>query len=336
MIGLLRTKAHKLTGLLVAILFLLLGIYASIIYGVINTGWKTAIDAFLHFNGSNEHIVIKDVRIPRALIAAAVGASLGIAGTLLQSLTRNPLADTGLMGLNAGAGLFIVIAVTFFSAGTLNEFAWVAFLGSACSGVVVFALGSAGREGMSPLRVTLAGAAVTALASSMTHAFLVINQKTMDEVLFWLAGSVAGRKLSLLTDMLPYMVIAWIAAFVLAGPINTLLLGEDVAKGLGQRTALVKLCTGIVIVLLTGASVAVAGPIGFIGLVVPHLARYLIGQDVRWVVVYSGLLGAILLLVADIGARFVAMPKEIPIGVMTAIIGTPFFVYVARKGLTKS
>lgn len=332
MTGLLRTTATRITGVIVAIALVLLALYASVVFGVINTGWRTAVDAFMHFNGSNEHIVIKDVRIPRAFIAAAVGASLGIAGALLQALTRNPLADTGLMGLNAGAGLAIVVAVTFMSVGSLSQFAWVAFIGAAFSGAIVFALGSAGREGLSPMRVTLAGAAVTALASSMTHAFLVINQKTMDEVLFWLAGSVAGRKLSILTDLLPYMVVAWIAAFVLAGPINTLLLGEDVAKGLGQRTVLVKAMTGLVIVLLAGASVAVAGPIGFVGLVVPHLARSLIGQDVRWVVLYSGLLGAILLLTADIGARYVAMPKEIPIGVMTAIIGTPFFVYVARKG----
>lgn len=331
----LRTNSGKMFGLAVALALLAAAVCASIVYGYIGTSWRTALDAYLHFNGSNEHIVIKEVRVPRALIAAAVGASLGISGTLLQALTRNPLADVGLMGLNSGAGLFVVIAVTYFSITSLSDFVWIAFCGAAASGAIVYLLGSAGPEGLSPVRVTLAGAAVTALASSMIHALLVVNQKTMQEVLFWLAGSIQGRKLALLLDVLPFMAVAWIGAFAVAGPINTLLLGEDVAKGLGQRTALVKAFAGLLVVILCGASVAVAGPIAFIGLVTPHLARTLVGNDVRWLTAYSGFIGAVLLIAADIAARFVAMPKEIPIGVMTALIGTPFFIHAARKGLVK-
>ncbi|PYI55081.1 FecCD family ABC transporter permease [Paenibacillus flagellatus] len=332
----LRSATGKLFGLATALLLLAAAVYASIVYGVIGTTWRTAIDAYFHFNGSNEHIAIKELRVPRALIAAAVGASLGIAGTLLQALTKNPLADLGLMGINSGAGLAVVAGVTFFSVQSLSEMTWIAFLGAVASGVVVYMLGSVGREGLSPLKVTLAGAAVTALASSMIHALLLIDERKMDEVLLWLAGSVQGRKLSILIDVLPYMAASWIVALIVSGPINTLLLGEDVAKGLGQRTLLVKAAAGLVIMTLCAASVAAAGPIAFVGLVTPHLCRYLVGGDIRWMTPYSAFVGAILLIAADIAARFVAMPGEIPIGVMTALIGTPFFIFAARKGWSKS
>lgn len=335
MSALLSNNLRKILGVIIAILLLVYLSYASLIFGVIDTSWQTAIDAYTNFNGSNEHIVIKEVRVPRVLNALTVGFCLGLAGTLLQSLTRNPVADVELFGLNAGASLFVVFAVTFVGISNLTQFTWISFLGAAVAGFVVYLLGSLGRDGLTPVKLVLAGAAITALAASIRHGMMVLNEKAADEVLFWLAGSVGGRKLEYLTSVFPYMIVAWLAAFVLARPIQTLLMGDDVAKGLGQRTLLVKLATGIVIVLLSGCAVAVAGPIGFVGLVTPHLARFLVGIDTRWVMLYSGLLGSILLLIADIGARYIAMPSEVPIGVMTALIGIPFFIYVARKGLDK-
>ncbi|WP_289142616.1 iron ABC transporter permease [uncultured Brevibacillus sp.] len=335
MSALLSSNLRKILGVIIAILLLVYLSYASLIFGVIDTSWQTAIDAYTNFNGSNEHIVIKEVRVPRVLNALTVGFCLGLAGTLLQSLTRNPVADVELFGLNAGASLFVVFAVTFVGISNLTQFTWISFLGAAVAGFVVYLLGSLGRDGLTPVKLVLAGAAITALAASIRHGMMVLNEKAADEVLFWLAGSVGGRKLEYVTSVFPYMIVAWLAAFVLARPIQTLLMGDDVAKGLGQRTLLVKLATGIVIVLLSGCAVAVAGPIGFVGLVTPHLARFLVGIDTRWVMLYSGLLGSILLLIADIGARYIAMPSEVPIGVMTALIGIPFFIYVARKGLDK-
>lgn len=333
--ALLTSNFRKIMGVAIALLLLVYLSYASLIFGVIDTSWQTAIDAYTNFNGTNEHIVIKEVRVPRVLNALTVGFCLGLAGTLLQSLTRNPVADVELFGLNAGASLFVVFAVTFVGISSLTQFTWISFLGAAVAGLIVYVLGSLGRDGLTPVKLVLAGAAITALAASIRHGMMVLNEKAADEVLFWLAGSVGGRKLEYLTTVFPYMIIAWLAAFVLARPIQTLLMGDDVAKGLGQRTLLVKLATGVVIVLLSGCAVAVAGPIGFVGLVTPHLARFLVGIDTRWVMLYSGLLGSILLLIADIGARFIAMPAEVPIGVMTALIGIPFFIYVARKGLDK-
>ena len=173
--------------------------------------------------------------------------------------------------------------------------------------------------------------AISALFSSLTQGLLVLNEKALEEVLFWLAGSVQGRKLEILQSVFPYLLIGWIASIMMAGKVNTLMMGEDVAKGLGQRTILMKSFVLLIIVLLSGGSVAVAGPIGFIGIVTPHFARFLVGVDHRWRVPYSGLLGAILLILADIAARYVIMPQEVPVGVMTAFIGAPFFIYIARK-----
>lgn len=333
--ALLSNHFMKWLGLGLGAVLILCLMYASVIFGVIDTSWHTAVDAYTHFDGSNEHIVIKEVRVPRALIAAAVGLCLGMAGALLQALTRNPLADVEIFGLNSGAALAIVLAVTYFSVQSLSQFTWLAFAGAAISGVLAYLLGSAGREGITPVKLALSGAAITALFSSITHGILTINEQTLDQVLFWISGSVAGRKLVYLTNVLPYMAAAWIAALLVAKPLHTLMMGDDVAKGLGQRTLWVKIVSGLIVVVLSGCSVAVAGPIGFVGLVTPHLSRFFVGIDTRWVVLYSGMLGAILLLAADIAARFVAFPNEMPIGVMTALIGAPGFVYVARKGLAK-
>ncbi|BFH69464.1 MAG: iron ABC transporter permease [Paenibacillus dendritiformis] len=332
----LSSSSAKWIGCIVGIFVLLGCIWASIVYGVFDTKlhhvWEALTD-YQQYAGSNEHIVIREVRIPRALIAAAVGASLGISGVILQSLTKNPLADAGIFGINASSSLFVVFGFIFFQLNSLQSFTWLALAGACAGCLLVFLLGSSGGRQIHPIRMTLAGSAIAALSSSLTNGLLISNHRAMEEVLFWIAGSVEGRKLEVLVDVLPYMAIAWIGAWVLAKPMDTLNLGDDVAVSLGLKVAYIKWGMGLLIVMLAGSSVAVAGPIGFLGLVVPHIARSLVGIGMRWLVVYSGLIGAIVLLLADIGARFIAEPKEIPIGVMTAIIGVPFFVYAARKGV---
>ncbi|MEH7010244.1 iron ABC transporter permease [Neobacillus niacini] len=329
---LLKHTGQRWAGLFIAIIVLLFLISASIVYGYTDTTWKMAIDALTNFDGSNEHIVIQSVRIPRAFIAAAVGASLAISGVLMQTVTKNPLASPDIFGVNAGAGVAVVIAVTVFSVGSLQLFTWLSFAGAAVAAISVYAIGSVGREGLTPMKLTLAGAAMTALFASFTQGILVLNEAALEQVLFWLAGSVAGRNLENLIAVLPYLVVGWIASLVIAAKMNVLSMGEDVAKGLGLNTALLKIIIGIVVILLSGGAVAVAGPIGFIGIVVPHLTRSIVGIDHRWVIPFSGLLGGVLLLAADIASRYILMPQEVPVGVMTAIIGTPFFIYIARKG----
>lgn len=329
---LLKNSWQKWMGLFITILLLLFLLCSSIVYGYTDTTWKLAIDAFTDFNGTNEHIVIQSVRLPRALIASAIGASLAISGVLMQTLTKNPLASPDIFGVNAGAGLAVVTGVTVFGISNLQVFTWLSFIGAAIAAISIYMIGSMGRGGLTPMKLTLAGAAMTAMVASLTQGLLVSNEALLEQVLFWLAGSVSGRSLDNLVAVLPYLGVGWGLALIMSGKMNVLSMGEDVAKGLGLNIVFLKLVLGLAIILLAGGSVAVAGPIGFIGIVVPHLTRSIVGIDHRWLIPFSGLFGAVLLIAADVISRYILMPREVPVGVMTAIIGTPFFIYIARKG----
>jgi iron complex transport system permease protein len=330
-----RNNRAKAFGLIIGILVIAALVWSSIVFGLTKVSAQMVFDAIYHFDGSNEHIIIQDTRIPRAFIAAAVGASLAIAGAVMQGLTRNPLASPGILGINAGASFFVVFGISFLGLSSLTAFAWLAFLGAAVASVVVYVFGSMGSEGLTPIKITLAGAAIAAMFSSMTQGMLTLDERALDQVLFWLAGSIQGRDLEILLSVLPYLAIGWLIALAFGKQMNVLAMGEDLAKGLGQKTMLVKIMGGVIVVLLAGGSVAVAGPIGFVGIIIPHFARWLVGTDYRWVIPYSALLGAVLLLAADIGARYILMPAEVPVGVMTAIVGAPFFVYIARRGFNE-
>lgn len=332
---LLRSRYALLLGLLVGCGLLFLSLMGSIRFGAAEIGTGEVLRAFTDYDGSDEDLIIRTLRVPRALIAALVGASLGVAGTIMQGLTRNPLAEPGILGINAGAALAVVGAVFLFGASSLTTYALFAFLGAGAAAVVVYSLGSLGRGGMTPMKVTVAGAALAALLSSLTTAILILNQRTLDEIRFWLAGSVAGRDLTLLVQVLPYVSVGLLLALALSRQITTLMLGEDVATGLGQRTAWVKALAAVAVVLLAGSAVAIAGPIGFVGLVIPHIVRFFVGVDYRWIMPYSVLFGAILLVSADIAARVVVRPQELPVGIMTALVGAPFFIWLARRSVKR-
>ncbi|MGG3891180.1 FecCD family ABC transporter permease [Metabacillus fastidiosus] len=325
----------RISKLGVATFFLILLIGMSIVLGYTNTSIQLAYEAFTTFDGSNEHLIIQTVRLPRALIAASIGASLAIAGVYMQTLTKNPLAEPGILGINAGASFAVVFVLNFFQVSSLSIFTWVSFLGAAIAALTVYFVGGIGRQGLTPMQLTLAGAALTALFSSFTQGILTTNEAALDQVLFWLSGSVQGRKLEILASVFPYLVTGWVLALIVAPRMNVIAMGDDIAKGLGLKVGLLKITVGIIVILLAGGSVAVAGPIGFLGIIIPHIARRLIGNDHRWLVPFAGLLGGILLLAADIGARYIVMPQEVPVGVMTALIGTPYFIYIARKGVHK-
>lgn len=333
---LLQQTRWKIVGLIIGIALFGTSIAISILFGQTAIPFGTAIEAFTNFDeSSTEHIIITTTRISRAVIATVIGASLAMAGALMQALTKNPLASPSIFGVNAGALFFVVFATVFLSMNSLVHLMWMAFLGAAVAAVLVFFLGSLGRNGLSPVKIVLAGAAMTAFFTSFTQGMLVLNEQDLQGVLFWLAGSVSGRTLDMLVPILPFILAAGIGALLLGSQINLLSLNEDVAKGLGQRTILVKILMSLIIVVLAGGSVAVGGSIGFIGLIIPHIARSVVGIDYRWVIPYSALLGASLLLLADVAARFVIMPEEMPIGVMTALIGTPFFIFIARRRFAK-
>lgn len=331
--GILYGNYRKAAGLIIGIILALIIMALSVVLGYTNTSFKQAIEAYTAFNGSNEHLIIQLSRVPRSLVGMAVGISLGIAGVLMQALTRNPIASPDIFGVNAGAGFFIVFSVTFLGISSIQQFMWIGFLGAAVAAGLAYALGSAGKGGLTPVKLTLAGAVMAALFASLTQGMLVTNEKALDEVLFWLAGSVEGRKLSMLTAVIPALAFAWIVSILLSRQLNAFALGEDVAVSLGQKTVIFKLAAALMVFLLAGGSVAIAGPISFIGIVVPHFARFLVGNDHRWIVPYSALIGGIMLVLADIGARYIIMPEEAPVGVVTALIGTPFFIYIVRKGI---
>lgn len=328
---------NKAVGLFICFLVFIFSFILSIVLGKTSIPLQTVVESFFYFDGSStEHVVITTSRLTRAVIATVIGANLALSGALMQALTRNPLAAPDIFGINAGAIFFIVFSITFFSVDSLSTYMWIAFLGAGIAGALVYFLGSLGRDGLSPIKIVLSGAAITALFVSFTQGLLVIDEQKIQSILFWLAGSVAGRSMDMLLPVLPIMIGAGILTFFLGRPINILMSGEDVAKSLGQRTVVLKVMIGIAVIILAGGSVAVAGSIGFIGLIVPHMVRGVVGPDYRWIIPYSALVGASLLLLADVAARFVIMPQEMPIGIMTALMGTPLFIYIARRGLSKN
>ncbi|MEM7649085.1 MAG: iron ABC transporter permease [Cyanobacteria bacterium P01_A01_bin.70] len=328
-------RSPLLLGLgLVAGSGLLLGsLLLGILLGAADIDATTVWQAIFQFDGSTEHLIIRTVRLPRALLAVVVGAALAAAGTITQGLTRNPLAAPDILGINVGASLAMVLAI--FLGSDSRNYVWFAFGGAAIAAVTVYWLGSTGRQGLTPLKLVIAGAALTALLHSLTTAVLLLSQQTLEEIRFWLAGSLAGQELADLWPVLPYIALGLAGSLALGRQLTLMSLGEDVAQGLGLQTAGVKIAAAVVVVLLAGSAVALAGPIGFVGLVVPHIIRIGVGMDYRWILPYAMLVGGILLSVADIAARLVIRPQELPVGIMTALIGAPFFIYLARSRIKR-
>ena len=320
----------RIFSLGIGILVVLLGIFASISYGAADIPMSKILTAFTNYDDSTEHIIIRSMRVPRTLIASMVGASLAIAGALMQGLTQNPLAAPGILGINAGAALAVVTVVFGLGTSTPALITLVAFIGALIAALTVYSLGSLGQGGATPLNLTIAGAVLTALLSSITTGVLILSERTLEEVRFWLAGSLAGRDFNLFLTVLPWMVVGLLTAFALSRQINALSLGESVATGLGQQTGWIKLATASSVVILAGSAVALAGPIGFVGLLVPHLARGVMGVDYRWVLPCAAVFGAGLLVWADLAARWLIRPQELPVGVMTALLGAPFLLYLVR------
>ncbi|MBA0164022.1 iron ABC transporter permease [Pectobacterium versatile] len=318
----------------VGVVLLLLSIVASLMLGQTTISFGAVFNALFHYDPQQiDHILVLTTRLSRTVIAIVVGASLAVAGALMQALTRNPLASPGIFGINAGAMFAIVLLSSLFTFSSQIALAWTAYLGAAVAGVMVYVLGTLGNARSSHLRIVLAGAAISALFISFTQALLVINQDGLDSMLFWLAGSVSGRSLSMLLPLLPYFFIALFLALLLARHLNILAAGDEIAKGLGQRTALVRALSGLCVIGLAGGAVAIAGNIGFVGLIVPHIVRRVLSADHRWLLPGCAIFGATLLLLADVVSRLLIVPQEVPVGAMTALLGAPFFIYLARRGM---
>ncbi|WP_370963557.1 FecCD family ABC transporter permease [Amycolatopsis sp. cg9] len=332
-IALTRRPPHtgRALGLLAALGVLVFLCLLSVWLGSKEISFGAVWQVLWHDDGSADAVIIHSVRMPRTLLAVLVGAALGLAGTVMQALTRNPLADPGLLGISAGAAFAIVFSITVLGVSSLYGYVWFAFAGALGATAVVYYLGTRGRSGSSPVKLALAGAAVTALLGSFTSAMVLSDPVALNRFRFWSAGSLAGVDGGSLLRILPFLLVGVVLAIASGPALNSLALGDDVAVALGRRLGPLRLRGALAITLLTGASVAVAGPIVFLGLIVPHAVRFLIGPDHRWLLPYTAVLAPCLLLAADILGRVMARPGEIRAGVIVAFLGAPFFIYLVRR-----
>lgn len=270
-------------------------------------------------------------RIPRTALAVMAGAALGLAGAIMQGVTRNPLADPGILGVNMGASLAVVIGIAWFGMSTLAAYVWAAILGAAAAAVLVYAIGSMGRGGATPLKLALSGAATSVALSSMVIAVVLPRNDIAGGVRSWQIGGVGGATFAGIAQVAPFLAVGLMLAIPTARRLNMLALGEDLARGLGESPAVARGLAAVSAILLCGATTAICGPIGFVGLVVPHLCRLLFGVDHRWLLPLSALTGACLLLGADTLGRILIRPSELPVGIVTALIGAPFFIWIVRR-----
>ncbi|MBK1787636.1 iron ABC transporter permease [Prauserella sp. ASG 168] len=270
-------------------------------------------------------------RVPRTVLAVLVGAALGLAGAVMQGVTRNPLADPGILGVNMGASLAIATGMVSFGLVSAASHIWVAILGAAVAAVFVYAVGSLGRGGPTPLKLALAGAVTSAALASLISAVILARNDIAATFRSWQIGGVGGASFDRISQVLPFLAVGAVVCLLAARGLNSLALGDDLAAGLGERVALIRLGASFGAVVLCGAATAAAGPIAFVGLVVPHLCRLLIGVDHRWLLPFSALGGAVLLTVADVVGRLVARPEELDVGIITAFVGAPFFIWIVRR-----
>ncbi len=270
-------------------------------------------------------------RLPRTALAILVGAALALSGAGMQAVTRNPLADPGILGISAGAALAVVIGISFFGMSDPYAFIAASIIGAGCAAVFVYTVGSLGRGGATPLKLALAGAASSAAFMSLVSAILLPRVDLLETFRFWQIGGVGGATWDRIAVILPVLAVGAIITFVSARGMNSLALGDDVATGLGEHVMRTRLVASAGAVILCGAAVAIAGPIAFVGLIIPHLCRLLVGTDHRWLLPFSAVAGACLLLAADIVGRVIARPDEVEVGILTALIGAPFFIWIVRR-----
>jgi iron complex transport system permease protein len=327
----LSSRRRRALGLASLVAVLAACALASLAIGSLQIPLHEVVAAFTAFDDSDAHVVVTELRVPRTELGLLVGAALGAAGALMQGVTRNPLAEPGILGINAGAAFAVVLAIFVLGVSSVAAYAWFALLGAGVTALAVYALAATGRDGATPVKLALAGAVLAALLVSLTSAVLVFDAPTLDEFRFWIVGSLAGRDSGVALSVAPFIGVGIVVALSTGRWLNALALGEEVARSLGQRVAWARAAAGAGFVLLAGGAVAAAGPIAFVGLTVPHVARALVGADYRWIMPYSIVLGAILLLAADVLGRIVARPAELEVGVVTAVVGAPFFIWLVRR-----
>lgn len=334
-------KVHATKGpfalsalLLITVIALLFLCCVSIAIGTRDVGWHDILGALQNQTETMGQAAVT-MRLPRTVLAVLAGSALGIAGAIMQSVTRNPLADPGILGVNTGAAFFIVIGLAWFGINQLEDYIWLAILGGSITAVFIYLLSSLGRGGPTPLKFALAGTATSIALSSFTVAVLLPRNDIAGNVQSWQIGGVGGATFDSIQFILPFLIIGLLISAIVARKLNSLALGDDIAAGLGDSVIWTRSASWLSAVLLSGAITAICGPIGFIGLVIPHLCRLLIGVDNRWLFLFSALGGACLLLMADVTGRIISRPSELPVGVISAFIGAPFFIWIVRSQRVK-
>ncbi|WP_417818429.1 FecCD family ABC transporter permease [Tritonibacter scottomollicae] len=321
---------HRLTWLAAGLFVLVLSVLLALRMGARPVSWGDIWQSLVAYDpDAPDHIVIWQIRLPRVVGALLCGGSLGVAGTLMQALTRNPLADPGLLGVNAGAALGVVLCTIALGITDPAQFIWAALGGAALASGLVFTLG--GNAPSRTGRLILAGAAVSALFYALIRGLLLVSRSSLEVYRVWVLGGFDNVTLDMVSTLLPFLIVGLLLAFVAGFSLNALQLGESAAQGLGVRVGLLQLLTGAAIVILCGTTVAMAGPIAFIGLIVPHLARATAPADIRWLSLYSAVYGALLMGLADILARSALFSGHMQAGVMSAILGGPVLIWLVRS-----
>ncbi|WP_307873114.1 FecCD family ABC transporter permease [Paractinoplanes ovalisporus] len=321
---------RRLLGLVAALLVLLALLVLSVMIGSTAIRPSVVWDALFHPSADIDQFAIRDYRLPRTVVGLVVGVALGLSGALIQALTRNPLADPGILGVHAGASFAVTVAVGVLGVRDIRGYMWFAFAGALIVTLMALALGST-RHGRSPVAMVLAGVCVGAVLGGAREALQLTNPDAFDAMRSWNAGSIVGRPLDLVWPILPFLVVALVLALAVSGPLNAMALGDELAAAQGVRLAHTRVLAIIALTLLAGGATAIAGPISFVGLMVPHVARWIAGPHQRWIFAYSVLLAPILLLASDILGRFVMHPREIPVGVVTAFVGAPVLIALVRR-----
>ncbi|MFB6719967.1 FecCD family ABC transporter permease [Kribbella sp. NPDC056345] len=321
----------RAAGLLLCVAVLAVSVLLSLSVGNQYFGAHDVYLALANFTGSDNDRVIRYLRMPRTGAGLLAGAALGLAGALMQGVTRNPLADPGILGVNAGAALAVVGAIGVLGVHSLTGYVWFAMGGALVATVVVYLVGAIGRGGATPVKLALAGAAISALLGSVTSAITLLDLSTLNEFRFWVVGSLTLATGSVIGQAVPFVAVGIVLALVLGRSLNQLALGDELARSLGTRVTLVRVMAGLAVVVLAGTATAIAGPIGFLGLAVPHVARTLVGADYRWILPWSMVLAPAVLLLADVVGRLVARPDELQVGIITAVIGAPVFIALVRR-----